>query len=96
MHVIFLSNSEGNQEMAQNTKKTSKQVASLAAKTLSNKQSSGIAKKLAASALSQTGNQNQTGSKMEDVASRVLNSPKYNDDTKALAGSVLSQSNKKR
>ena len=79
-----------------NKKKTSSQIASLAAKTLKDTNASKIAKELAGSALSQAVRRNQTGSEMEDKASRVLQSNKYSDDTKSLAASVLSQSNKKR
>lgn len=79
-----------------NKKKTSDNLASKAAKILSDKNSSATAKKLAGSALSQSNSDKQTGSELEDFASKVLKSPKYNDDTKSLAGSVLSQSNKSR
>lgn len=79
-----------------NNKKTSKEIASLAAKTLKDKNASKIAKELAGSALSQTGSKNQTGAEMEDKASKVMRSEKYSEDTKSLAASILSQSNKKR
>jgi hypothetical protein len=79
-----------------NTKKTSKQVASLAAKTLQSNQSSKIAKKVAASALSQVNGSHQTGKNMETKASEILQSSKYSSDTKIMAASILSQSNKKR
>ncbi len=82
--------------MVKNKKQTSSNVASLAAKTLNDNNSSQIAKKLAGSALSQKSTSKQPGSKMEDTASKVLKSKKYNDDTKTLAVSILSQSNKKR
>ena len=82
--------------MANNKKKTSDKIASLAAKTLQDKKTSRIAKELAGSALSQKIKKNQTGSEMEDKAAKVLKSNKYSDDTKKLAGSVLAQSNKKR
>jgi hypothetical protein len=82
--------------MAVNKKQTSKSVASLAAKTLTDDNSSQIAKNLAGSALSQKSINRQTGSIMEDTASKVLKSNKYSDDTKTLAASTLSQSNKKR
>ncbi len=82
--------------MPSNKKRTSSKVASLAARTLQNSASSKIARELAGSALSQTGNRSQTGSIMEDKAARVLKSKKYNSDTKKLAGSVLAQANKKR
>ncbi|WP_349664399.1 hypothetical protein IZU89_04925 [Cellulophaga lytica] len=79
-----------------NKKKTSKNVASLAAKTLKNQNASNTAKKLAGSVLSQTKSTNQTGVKLESLASTVMTSKKYSNETKTLAGSVLSQSNKKR
>ena len=79
-----------------NKKQSSRNIASLAAKTLNDNQSSATAKKLAGSVLSQTKSRNQTGSIMEDFASSVLKSKKYSSKTKSLAGSVLSQSNKKR
>ena len=79
-----------------NSKKTSKSVASLAAKTLQNSNSSSTAKKLAGSVLSQTKSSNQTGANLEGLASTVITSNKYSKETKTLAGSVLSQSNKKR
>lgn len=82
--------------MSKNTKKTSKNVASKAAQTLTDPNASKTAKKLAGSALSQKGTSKQTGADMEDFASKVLQSDKYSKDTKELAGSVLSQSNKKR
>lgn len=79
-----------------NKKQTSKSLASDAASILRDPSASQTAKKLAGSALSQSGTKKQTGAELEDLASLVLNSNKYNDDTKSLAGSVLSQSNKKR
>ncbi len=82
--------------MGKNTKKTSKSVASKAAKTLTDPNASITAKKLAGSALAQKSTNKQTGSQMEDFASKVLQSDKYSKDTKELAGSVLSQSNKER
>jgi hypothetical protein len=82
--------------MNKNTKRTSNQVASLAATTLSSEGSSQIAKVLAASSLSQSGTSRQTGTEMEKLASRVLISEKYSVSTKKLAASVLSQANKAR
>jgi hypothetical protein len=82
--------------MANNLKKTSTDIASKAASILNNRDSSAIAKSLAASALSQSGTNHQTGAEMEEKAGRVLSSTKYSDETKALAASVLSQSNKSR
>ncbi|MCG2580122.1 MAG: hypothetical protein KA296_04510 [Marinobacter sp.] len=82
--------------MSQNRKKTSSEVSSIAARTLQDQNASAIAKRLAASALSQSGTTNQTGAELEDIASKVLKSSKYSDETKTLAASVLSQSNKGR
>lgn len=82
--------------MPKNTKKTSSNVSSIASRTLKDKSASSTAKRLAASALSQSGTKNQTGADLEDLASKVLKSDKYSDDTKTLAASVLSQSNKER
>lgn len=82
--------------MARNKKKTSKKVASLAAGVLQAKDSSEIAKTLAASVLAQVDPAKQTGAELEDLASKALTSPKYSDTTKTLAASVLSQSNKER
>jgi len=82
--------------MSANNKTSSDEIASLAAKTLKDPNSSNIAKELAGSALSQVNKKNQTGAELEDKASKVLKSDKYSETTKKLAGSVLSQSNKKR
>ena len=77
-------------------KKSSKQVASEAARILRNENASATAKKLAGSVLSQANRSKDTGAELEDLASRVLKSPKYSEETKTLAGSVLSQSKKER
>ena len=82
--------------MSENTKQTSPRVAHLAAKTLSNGNSSDIAKSLSASLIAQSNTGKQTGVTMEKVASKVLLSDKYSDSTKTLAASVLSQANKTR
>lgn len=82
--------------MSYNSKRTSKDVASLAGQILRKPSVSGIQKQLAGGALSQRNPSKQTGSHLEDVASQVLSSPKYNGKTKTLAASVLSQSNKGR
>jgi hypothetical protein len=82
--------------MKKNNKKTDKDVTKKAAKILSSDNSSKIQKKLAASALAQSGTKKQTGAKMEGVASDVLKSNKYSSETKQLAASILSQSNKER
>ncbi len=82
--------------MANNTKHTSPGVGTLASEVLRDPNASEVAKKLAASALSQTGTERQTGAELEDLASRVLSGRKYSETTKELAASVLSQSNKQR
>ena len=79
-----------------NKKKTSKWLATIAAKTLKNNNSSKIQKTLAWWVLSQASSTNQTWKEMEKIASNVLKSDKYNDKTKSFAASLLSQSNKKR
>ena len=82
--------------MSFNSKKSSDTLASQAAVTLRDGGSSNIARRLAASVLSQAQPGNQTGKTMETTASQVLRSSKYSDDTKALAASVVSQANKLR
>lgn len=82
--------------MSTNTKQTSSHIASIASDVLNDPNSSEIAKRLAGSALAQSGTQRQTGAEMEDIASRVMNSEKYAATTKELAASILSQSNKAR
>lgn len=79
-----------------NTKQTSEGLASMAAKALSDPNSSKIQKELAGSALAQHSTGKETGAEMETKASNVLKSKKYSEETKGLAASVLSQSNKKR
>lgn len=79
--------------MSKNTKQTSARIASLAAETLHDNQSSKVAKSLAASALAQCNGGKQTGAQMEDLASRVLASEHYAEETKEFAASVLSQAN---
>lgn len=82
--------------MSKNTKITSNKIASQAGKTLADDNASKIAKKLAASALSQKSDNKQTGAELETIASKILQSSKYSENTKELAASVLSQSNKSR
>jgi hypothetical protein len=82
--------------MSKNEKKTSSKMATLAAETLSNPNSSNIAKSLAASALAQSGTDKQTSAEMEEKAGKALQSGKYSEETKSLAASVLSQANKER
>ncbi|WP_345972797.1 hypothetical protein [Sulfurimonas diazotrophicus] len=76
-------------------KKTSKALASTAGKVMSNPNSSKTQRSLAASALSQTGNNKTTSESMETKASKVMQSNKYSKETKGLAASVLSQATKK-
>jgi hypothetical protein len=82
--------------MAKNTKQTSAEVASLAARILNNDSASDVQKTLAAAALAQARTGKQTGAATEDLAAKVLASERYADDTKTLAGSVLAQANKAR
>lgn len=86
----------GETVMARNTKQTSAKVASTASATLHDKGASTLAKRLAASALAQTGTGKQTGAVMEDVAARALASEKTSAQTKSLAATVLAQANKAR
>lgn len=79
-----------------NNKQTSSDMATLASQVLRDKNSSKIAKSLAASAISQSNTDKQTGAEMETKASNVLKSDKYSDITHSLAGSILAQSNKER
>ena len=78
--------------MGKNTKKTSKKIASDAARILTDPNASQIQKELAGSAMSQANTGNQTGAEMETKASNVLKSNKYSDKTKEIAATVLSQS----
>uniref|UniRef100_C6E3P4 Uncharacterized protein n=1 Tax=Geobacter sp. (strain M21) TaxID=443144 RepID=C6E3P4_GEOSM len=82
--------------MSKNTKQSSAEMASKAAKIMSDPNASAVAKSLAASVVAQTNTSKQTGADLEDRASKVLQSEKYSDSTKELAASVLSQSNKER
>lgn len=82
--------------MSNNSKQTSRRVATLASETLQDKQASQVAKSLAASALAQRSGARQTGAEMENIASKVLRSDKYAETTKELAASVLAQANKER
>lgn len=82
--------------MVRNTNQSSPEIANLAASTMNNPKASQVAKKLAASVLSQAKFGKQTGADLQTVASQVLQSSKYSADTKSLAASVLSQSTKDR
>lgn len=75
-----------------NTKKSSKKMASKAAKTLKDPKASETEKKLAACVLSQSNTNKETSKEMEELASKVLLSKKYKESTKSFAGSVLAQS----
>ncbi len=79
-----------------NKKRTSKKLASKAAKVLKDERSSEIKKKLAGWVLSQASKKKQTWKEMEAIASKVLKSGKYSKDTKTFAASLVSQSNKAR
>lgn len=82
--------------MSFNSKTTSKEMASTAAKILQDPNASKIQKEFAGSVLSQANPSHQTGAELESKASDALQSDKYNDVTKSLAASALSQSNKSR
>lgn len=82
--------------MSINKKQTSKKLASQAAGVLANKNSSPLAKKLAALVLAQSNTTKQTGADIETLASDVLKSDQYDEKTKAFAASALSQANKER
>lgn len=79
-----------------NTKKTSPDVATIAAQTLRNPDASDIQKSFAASALAQSRTGKQTGADMEAKAGKALNRESSAATTKILAASLVSQSNKKR
>lgn len=93
---ICIHNKNRYMKVANNTKQTSKSVASKAAQTLNNPNASAIQKSLAGSALAQSSKNKQTGKAMEAKASAALDNPRSADLTKSLAGTVVSQSNKKR
>lgn len=82
--------------MSKNNKRSSKEAASEAAKTLRNSEATEAEKKLAGSVLAQSGTDKETGKAMERVASLALKNSESGKIIKTLAGSVLSQSNKKR
>ncbi|MBE7004741.1 MAG: hypothetical protein E7425_10785 [Ruminococcaceae bacterium] len=79
-----------------NNKRSSKNLASTAAKILNNDNASKIQRSLAGGVLSQRNPNKQTGADMESKASKVLSSEKYSDTTKSLAASLVSQSNRER
>ncbi len=78
-----------------NQKTTSAKVASLAGATLSDPNSSGLQRRLAASVLSQAAQARQTGADLEGVASRALLTSR-SDTTQTLAASLVAQANKSR
>lgn len=82
--------------MAKNNKRTSPDVAHMAAGILRDPKAPAIQKSFAASLVSQANTGNQTGADMESRAGRALQSDKYGDTTKTLAASLVSQSNKAR
>jgi methyl-accepting chemotaxis protein len=57
--------------MSKNPKKSSQEMKSKAAKILGNENSSGVAKKLAASVLSQADSTKQTSSEMKEIAGSI-------------------------
>lgn len=82
--------------MSKNKKVTSRKVASVAGKTLSDARASAVQRRLAGAALSQAVANRQTSGEMETVASNALDDPRSAERTKELAGAVLSQSNRER
>ncbi|WLI11674.1 MULTISPECIES: hypothetical protein [Pseudomonas] len=82
--------------MSKNSKKSSPRVSSLASKVLRDKESSAIAKSLAASVISQAGSDKQSGAKMETKASQALQDKRLSKTTRTLAASVVSQSSNER
>ncbi|WP_027186806.1 hypothetical protein [Desulfovibrio cuneatus] len=82
--------------MAENKKKTSQKIASIAGQVLQDENASAIQRSLAASALAQAASGKQTGADMEAKASAALKSIRSSELTKELAASVLVQSNKER
>lgn len=79
-----------------NSKGTTTQVASTAAKTLRSNTASKQQKTLAVSVLSQSKTNKVTGERVEKIASNVLKSKTSAVLTKKLAGSAVSQSTVKR
>ncbi|WP_210133093.1 hypothetical protein [Stenotrophomonas rhizophila] len=71
--------------------KTSKKVASHAAKVLADKGSSKTAKQLAGSALSQRDPKKTTSPTVAKKAAKVIDRPSTKKATKSIAGSVLTQ-----
>ncbi|HBT96400.1 MAG TPA: hypothetical protein DEB25_01475 [Desulfobulbaceae bacterium] len=76
--------------------KTSAEVASLASETFRDSNASKIAKRLAGSALSQTGSSKTTSPAIAEAAGKALGNPRSSETTARLAGSVLTQKPKKR
>lgn len=79
-----------------NTKQTSREVASLAGKTLGSSSASNLQKSFAGSALSQFGNGSQTSNEISVKAGHALGSKTSADNTRTLAGSVVSQTRKNK
>jgi len=82
--------------MVKNLKQTSENIASLASSVLNDKTASRIAKKLAASALTQRSSTKESGKELEQIAHKVMNGKRYAQRTRTLAASVLAQANKPR
>ncbi|MCC7713405.1 hypothetical protein [Janthinobacterium lividum] len=76
------------------TKSTGSKVASTVGRSLANPNASTLQRRLAGSALAQSGTTKVTGKVMEGKASAALQSGKSSPTTKALAGSLVSQSKK--
>lgn len=76
-------------------KGTGGKIAKIAARVLDNPASSEAAKKVAASALTQSkAPSERTSARVATVASRILQDNRFSDDAQTLAASVLSQRKK--
>lgn len=76
-------------------KGTGGKIAKIAARVLDNPASSAAAKKVAASALTQSkAPAERTSARVASEASRILQDNRFSDDAKTLAASVLSQRKK--
>lgn len=82
--------------MSKNRKQSTPEVASRAARTLADPESSARARSLAGSVLAQAHTPKESGPALETRAGKALRDPKASATTKTLAGSVLSQSHKPR
>lgn len=73
-------------------KRTSKKIAAVAARAMSDPNTPASTRRLAASALSQRVPGRETGADMEELAGKVLGSDWRSDEARTFAASVVSQS----